>query len=669
MPRKKFKYSVQEMPDISSTTDHTAVADGSINETSGDPTDVATRNESITKAVQPISNTAAATAVAESTDESANSEAATKAPAEIIQEPVNNATSAEPPTNSDLFDKPISNGAAAEATTDTTAMSANEHSNNATAPHSAGEHTPRSEPGINDCMETTTDSPPIEHTNVKRSVLDESGNSLEDVLEALKTQNTDRIPDSAVPGKYAVLINTDLMVFARIITGIGMKCVDSNLKILASALEIEKERLREYERNKLSQIKQDRIQMNIFFAERTEKEKEYQEEEERLPKDTEKAIACLNMRVLADRDLKDILSEPTELIGEFKEEDEFENLIRAVDKENAGSAKKQGQTSMKETYYWPIIKQRANTMGPLPESSGKKTGITPQEKYAAKRLVIALGYGPSRDSILKARSYLKLLSDLREAGVTLLLLYRTKEFRTHFLRHPNELTMLLSWNQLYHPHLYQLRLRVIAQAGGDFSGQCDLEDQDIFNRLHIPQGTIWRDDLSDWKDLTEKDNYLACQSIKAVSGKSNMHILRHGIKGDIDGNKSIYVSLVSYEGISGKKTFAGKAASTDLLAVSPLVSVSPGDFLGIFSGRLRYTDKKLAGAIQGPVKGLWLDRSEVKGKLNRMKVAKAGEQTNVCLVWEGVNEVKGEKTFCQYWRILVIATRHIMPFDHLVRPA
>jgi hypothetical protein len=187
MPRKKFKYSVQEMPDISSTTDHTAVANGSINETSRDPTDVATRNESITKAVQPISNTVAATAVAESTDESANSEATTKAPAEIIQEPVNNATSAKPPTNSDLFDKPISNGAAAKATTDTTAMSANEHSNNATAPHSASKHTPRSEPSIKDCIETTTDSPLIKHTNVKRLVLNESSNSLEDVLEALKT--------------------------------------------------------------------------------------------------------------------------------------------------------------------------------------------------------------------------------------------------------------------------------------------------------------------------------------------------------------------------------------------------------------------------------------------------------------------------------------------------
>jgi hypothetical protein len=220
-----------------------------------------------------------------------------------------------------------------------------------------------------------------------------------------------------------------------------------------------------------------------------------------------------------------------------------------------------------------------------------------------------------------------------------------------------------------HPLLYQLRLRAIAQAGGDFSGRCDLEDPDIFNRLHIPQGAIWRDDLSDWGDETEKDNYLASQSIKAVSGKSNTYILRHGVKSDIDRHKSIYVSMIPYEGVSGKKTFGGKTPSAKLLAVSPLVSVSPGDFLGIFPGRLRYTDEKPARAIQGPVQGLYLDRSEVKGRLHRMKVAKAGEQTNVCLVWEGVNEVKGEKTFCQYWRILVMATRHIMPFDQLIRPA
>jgi hypothetical protein len=280
-----------------------------------------------------------------------------------------------------------------------------------------------------------------------------------------------------------------------------------------------------------------------------------------------------------------------------------------------------------------------------------------------------LGYAHSRDSILKARSYLKLLSDLREAGVTLLLLYRTKEFKTHFLRHPNAIAMVLSWNQLYHPCLCQLRLRAIAQAEGNFSGHCDLEDQDVLHRLHIPQGVIWGNDLSEWGDSTEKESYIAGQSIKPASGKSNAYILHYGIKDDIDSNKSLYINMIPYEGISGKRTLGGKPPSTKLLAISPLVSISPGEFLGIFPGRLRYTEVRPTGAIQGPVQGLWLDRTDVKGKLHWIKAAKSGESTNVCLVWEGVNEDKDEKSCCQYWRILVIATRHIVPFDQLVRPA
>lgn len=134
-----------------------------------------------------------------------------------------------------------------------TAMSANKHLNNVTALHTAGKDALRSEPSIKDCVETTTNSLLLnEHTNVKRLVLNELGNLLEDVLEALKTQNTNYIADSAVLGKYAVLTNTDPIVFARIITSIRMKCVDSNLKILASMLEIKKERLQEYKQNKLS---------------------------------------------------------------------------------------------------------------------------------------------------------------------------------------------------------------------------------------------------------------------------------------------------------------------------------------------------------------------------------------------------------------------------------
>jgi hypothetical protein len=44
------------------------------------------------------------------------------------------------------------------------------------------------------------------------------------------------------------------------------------------------------------------------------------------------------------------------------------------------------------------------------------------------------------------------------------------------------------------------------------------------------------------------------------------------------------------------------------------------------------------------------------------------DETNVCLAWEGVNEVEGRR-FCEYFRILVFATRDIMPFEQLVRPS
>lgn len=136
---------------------------------------------------------------------------------------------------------------------------------------------------------------------------------------------------------------------------------------------------------------------------------------------------------IADRDLKHVLSVPTELTGEFKEKCEFDKLIREINEENAYKVAKHEQAAVKETYYWPIIQRLADATGPLPGPRGKKTELSAQEKQTAKRLVIALGYGHSKDSILKARSYLKLLADLREARVTLLLLYRTKEFRTHFL--------------------------------------------------------------------------------------------------------------------------------------------------------------------------------------------------------------------------------------------
>jgi len=82
--------------------------------------------------------------------------------------------------------------------------------------------------------------------------------------------------------------------------------------------------------------------------------------------------------------------------------------------------------------------------GPLLNPSGCKIDISPQERLVAKRVIPALKYGKSKGSIIKGRSYLKLLFNLRGAKVKSLLLCRTPEFKTHFKRYSNELNMLLS---------------------------------------------------------------------------------------------------------------------------------------------------------------------------------------------------------------------------------
>jgi hypothetical protein len=86
-----------------------------------------------------------------------------------------------------------------------------------------------------------------------------------------------------------------------------------------------------------------------------------------------------------------------------------------------------------------MVQQRAKIIGPLPNSLGPKTDITPQERIAAKRLILAKGHSTSRDNIYKWTSYWKLLSELRNEGATTLLLYWTSEFKTHFFRYTNHI--------------------------------------------------------------------------------------------------------------------------------------------------------------------------------------------------------------------------------------
>ncbi|KAG4434968.1 hypothetical protein IFR05_009549 [Cadophora sp. M221] len=211
-------------------------------------------------------NTTAVDAVRDTTDQASDNHTRTRSPKEALQEPVQNTTSA--------------NTVATPLAVESLSTTANKMIATAGEDHKDTNNTAKG----NHKRSTIEYLAPKVHVNIRRQVLDESGHSCEAVLEALKSQNTDRIANSTVPGTCGILTNTEPAVSARIITSIGMNCVESNRSVLASALNLEKETLRGHERHRLDQIKQGRTQMNMLSAARSQKEEEYREEEHRLPK-------------------------------------------------------------------------------------------------------------------------------------------------------------------------------------------------------------------------------------------------------------------------------------------------------------------------------------------------------------------------------------------------
>jgi hypothetical protein len=60
--------------------------------------------------------------------------------------------------------------------------------------------------------------------------------------------------------------------------------------------------------------------------------------------------------------------------------------------------------------------------------------------------------------------------------------------------------------------------------------------------------------------------------------------------------------------------------------------------------------------------------SWAEGALNQMQVSEPGGNANVCLRWEAFHGDNATE-LCISWRVSVKATKHIMPFDPIVRAA
>ena len=101
--------------------------------------------------------------------------------------------------------------------------------------------------------------------------------------------------------------------------------------------------------------------------------------------------------------------------------------------------------------------------------------------------------------------------------------------------------------------------------------------------------------------MSKKAEYLANHNLKPSSYNTTASIIRNGVKGDQNRNKSHFVDLVLYE-IKSRED--AKPVTCKCLAICPIVHISSGDFLSTFLGRIRYTSQVPKAAIKGLVSTL-----------------------------------------------------------------
>jgi len=340
---------------------------------------------------------------------------------------------------------------------------------------------------------------------------------------------------------------------------------------------------------------------------------------------------------------------------------DYEAAARSIAKRKAVHVGDGLQNDNDENVYWEVILKGAKLLDPatLPAAKGPYDGFSVAEKIATYNFSEIAGLGTSSESQRQYRGFWKVLFDIRKAGVEKITCYRTAEFDNYCKTYPKRsdislVDTIVSWERLYGPQIDQLEGRVFEQRKGDLSGRSRLKQKHVTERLDVAESS-WNDASNEWYSSDEEAAFKLTTAINATSSKSLSSLFNDRANTEQCWNKAIFISLVP----NGDK----------LLTLCPVIPVFPGDFLGVFSGKVRFTEQvKITQAISGPTTGLWLDYSQVSGTLNQMQVAKPGGDSNVRLEWEAVNEMD-ETGPCVSWRVLVLATKEIMPLEQLIRAA
>lgn len=213
---------------------------------------------------------------------------------------------------------------------------------------------------------------------------------------------------------------------------------------------------------------------------------------------------------------------------------------------------------------------------------------------------------------------------------------------------------IVNWEKVYAVQIEQLKNRVLQLKEGDFMRRSYLGHQHVAQRLEV-QESSWNNAANEWLSSDEETGFKLIDQLTLASA-DNL-----GVPSD---------SELTLEGGRDKSLFISLLPKDDrLLSVVPIIPVHEGDFLGVFAGTIRFSERfNNTHGICGPAENLWLDYSQVTGILNLMRVSEPGGDANVCLQWEFVNEQDGTQ-LSMSWRVSVRAVRTIMPFKELIRAA
>jgi hypothetical protein len=118
----------------------------------------------------------------------------------------------------------------------------------------------------------------------------------------------------------------------------------------------------------------------------------------------------------------------------------YADAMHIVKKDNALFASKAMQARYNETAYWDIILKGAKFLDPakLPTAMGRLDDFTRAEKHAMRTFMEEAGYGTSYANQQRCRRLWRNLSQMRNAGVDRILLYRTKEFDSFCHEYPKD---------------------------------------------------------------------------------------------------------------------------------------------------------------------------------------------------------------------------------------